>query len=33
MSIWEITTKGTTSVCRRLMIPLGPHLALTSHES
>jgi hypothetical protein len=25
-----ITTKATTSVCQRLMIPLGPHLALTS---
>jgi hypothetical protein len=30
MSIWEITTKATTSVCRRLTIPLGPHLAMTS---
>jgi hypothetical protein len=29
-SIKEITTKATTSVCRRLTIPLGPHLALTS---
>jgi hypothetical protein len=29
----EITTKATTSVCRRLTIPLGPHLALTSRGS
>jgi hypothetical protein len=29
-SIREITTKATTSVCWRLTIPLGPHLALTS---
>jgi hypothetical protein len=29
-SIREITTKATTSVCQRLTIPLGPHLALTS---
>jgi hypothetical protein len=33
MSIGEIMTKATTSVCRRLMIPLGPHLALTSRGS
>jgi hypothetical protein len=33
MSIREITTKATTSVCRRLTIPLGPHLALTSRRS
>jgi hypothetical protein len=32
-SIWEITTKATTSVCQRLTIPLGPHLALTSRGS
>jgi hypothetical protein len=32
-SIWEITTKATTSVCQRLTIPLGPHLALTSRRS
>jgi hypothetical protein len=32
-SIWEITTKTTTSVCQRLTIPLGPHLALTSRGS
>jgi hypothetical protein len=33
MSIREITTKATTSACRRLAIPLGPHLALTSRGS
>jgi hypothetical protein len=32
-SFKEITTKATTSVCRRLTIPLGPHLALTSRGS
>jgi hypothetical protein len=32
-SIREITMKATTSVCQRLMIPLGSHLALTSRES
>jgi hypothetical protein len=32
-SIREITTKATTSVCRRLTIPLGPHLALTFYRS
>jgi hypothetical protein len=32
-SIWEITTKATTSVCQRLTIRLGPHLALTSRRS
>ena len=32
-SIREITTKATTSVCRRLTIPLGPHLALTFYGS
>jgi hypothetical protein len=29
----EITMKATTSVCRTLTIPLGPHLALTSRGS
>jgi hypothetical protein len=32
-SIREITTKAATSTCWRLAIPLGPHLALTSHGS
>jgi hypothetical protein len=32
-SIWGIATKATTSVCRRMMIPLGLLLALTSRES
>jgi hypothetical protein len=29
-SIWGIATKATTLVCRRMMIPLGLRLALTS---
>jgi hypothetical protein len=32
-SIWGVVTKATTSVCRRMMIPLGLLLALTSRGS
>jgi hypothetical protein len=32
-SIWGVTMKGTTLVCRRTMIPLGLRLALTSFGS
>jgi hypothetical protein len=32
-SIWGVTTKATTLVCQRTMIPLGLRLALTSYES
>jgi hypothetical protein len=32
-SIWGVATKATTLVCRRMMIPLGLLLALTSRGS
>jgi hypothetical protein len=32
-SIWGVTTKATTLVCRRTMIPLGLRLELTSYGS
>jgi hypothetical protein len=32
-SIWGVTTKATTLVCRRTMIPLGMRLTLTSFGS
>jgi hypothetical protein len=32
-SFWGVTTKATTLVCRRMMIPLGLLIALTSRGS
>jgi hypothetical protein len=32
-SIWGVATKATTLVCRRMTIPLGLLLALTSRGS
>jgi hypothetical protein len=32
-SIWGVATKATTLVCRRMAIPLGLLLVLTSHGS